>query len=129
MTSVSQYRRVFTSLALAALLAASNGAFAADAKNGKAVFSRCAICHTATRDGPNGVGPNLYGVVGRKAGTRVGFSYSNAMKNSGIAWTPDKLDAYIAHPAKVVPGNRMAFAGIPDAGERADLVAYLETLK
>jgi cytochrome c len=102
---------------------------AGDASKGKSVFQRCAICHKAEKSGGNGLGPNLFGVVGRKAGTVPGFAYSPAMKSSGIAWTPDKLDAYIAHPAVVVPANRMAFAGISDAGQRADLVAYLATLK
>jgi cytochrome c len=104
-------------------------ASAGNVANGKALFSRCAACHTAGKGGPNGLGPNLYGVVGRKAGSKKDFSYSAAMKNSGIVWTNQKLDAYIAHPADVVPGNRMAFAGIPDAKQRADLIAWLDTLK
>jgi cytochrome c len=117
-------------LGLFALGATCGAAFAAgDATKGKAVFQRCAICHKAEKDGGNGLGPNLFGVVGRKSGTVAGFSYSPAMKSAGIAWTADKLDAYIAHPAAVVPANRMAFAGISDAGQRADLVAYLATLK
>ena len=102
---------------------------AADAKAGQEIFSRCAACHTVQKGGANGLGPNLFGVVGRKAGSRPDFSYSAAMKNAGFTWTPQKLDAYIAHPAEVVPGNRMAFAGIPDAKQRADLIAYLGTLK
>jgi len=104
-------------------------AHAGNVANGRAIFARCAACHNAAKGGPNMIGPNLYGVVGRKAGTKSGFSYSTAMKNSGIAWTNQKLDTYIAHPAQVVPGNRMAFAGIPDPGQRADLIAYLDTLK
>ncbi len=102
---------------------------AADAKAGKEIFSRCAACHTVTKGGPNGLGPDLFGVVGRKAGSRPDFGYSPAMKNAGFKWTPQKLDAYIAHPAQVVPGNRMAFAGIPDPKQRADVIAYLATLK
>jgi len=106
-----------------------SGAQAADAAKGKTVFQRCAICHRVEKDGGNGLGPNLFGIVGRKAGSVAGFSYSAAMKGSGITWSADKLDAYIQHPAVVVPGNRMAFAGITDAGQRADVVAYLATLK
>ncbi|HVU22124.1 MAG TPA: cytochrome c family protein [Rhizomicrobium sp.] len=102
---------------------------ASDPAKGKTLFQRCAICHRDTKDGGNGLGPNLFGVVGRKAGTVAGFNYSAAMKNSGIVWSADKLNAYIEHPAAVVPGNRMAFAGISDAGQRADVVAYLATLK
>ena len=119
-------------LALAAITAPlllTPCAWAADVNQGKAIFSRCAACHNVAKGGPNMIGPNLYGVVGRKAATKSGFSYSNAMKVSGIAWTNQKLDAYIAHPAQVVPGNRMAFAGIPDSKQRADLIAYLDTLK
>ena len=104
-------------------------AHAADAKAGKEIFSRCAACHTVQKGGPNGLGPNLFGVMGRKAGSKPDFGYSAAMKNAGFTWTPQKLDAYIAHPADVVPGNHMAFAGIPDARQRADVVAYLGTLK
>ncbi|HEY8698858.1 MAG TPA: cytochrome c family protein [Rhizomicrobium sp.] len=108
----------------------AGGALAAgDPAAGKSMFSRCAACHNATKGGPNMIGPNLFGVVGRNAGSKPGFSYSNAMKSSGITWTPDKLDTYLTHPAQVVPGNRMAFAGISDAKQRADLIAYLGTLK
>lgn len=110
-------------------LLAGGAEAAGDASAGKGVFSRCAACHNAVKGGPNMIGPNLFGVVGRKAGTAPGFSYSNAMKSSGITWTPDKLDTYLTHPAQVVPGTRMAFAGIPDAKQRADLIAYLGTLK
>ena len=108
---------------------AASGAFSADAGNGKAVFSRCAACHTNNQGGPNGVGPNLFGVVGRKAASKPDFSYSLPLKNSHIVWTPQKLDAWIANPAKLVPGTRMVFAGISDAKQRADLIAYLGTLK
>jgi len=108
---------------------ANTDAVAADPNAGKGVFTRCAACHTINKGGVNGLGPNLFGVVGRKAGTKPDFGYSGAMKKAGFAWTPQKLDAYIAHPAAVVPGNRMAFAGIPNAKDRADLIAYLATLK
>jgi cytochrome c len=111
------------------LMLAGGALAAGDPAAGKSIFSRCAACHNATKGGPNMIGPNLFGVVGRNAGTKPGFSYSNAMKSSGITWTPDKLDAYLTHPAQVVPGNRMSFAGIADAKQRADLIAYLGTLK
>jgi len=107
----------------------ATGAGAADAAHGKVVFQRCAICHRTDKDGGNGLGPNLFGVVNRKAATAAGFSYSAAMKNSGITWTADKLTAYVAHPSAVVPGNRMAFAGLNDPAQQADVVAYLATLK
>ncbi len=104
-------------------------AAAADAANGASIFNRCAICHSNEKGGPNKIGPNLFGIVGRKAGTVPGFSYSAAMKSSGIVWANAKLDAYIESPSTVVPGNNMAFSGISIAGQRADLVAYLDTLK
>jgi cytochrome c len=126
-----EHSAVAAGIGAAALLLMLNApvANAADAKAGQGIFSRCAACHTVQKGGANGLGPDLFGVVGRKAGSKPDFSYSGAMKNAGFTWTPQKLDAYIAHPAEVVPGNRMAFAGIPDAKQRADVVAYLGTLK
>ena len=106
-----------------------SSAQAADAKNGQAVFSRCAACHNNAKGAANGLGPNLFGVVGRKAGSVKDFAYSAAMKSAGFVWNNQKLDAYIANPAKTVPGNRMAFAGIADTKQRADLIAYLDSLK
>jgi cytochrome c2 len=100
-----------------------------DAKAGAQVFKRCAICHTDTNGGPNKIGPNLWGVVGRKAGTAPGFNYSAAMKNSGITWTDEKLEAYLMHPQQVVPGDKMPFAGLSSHKQADDVVAYLNTLK
>ena len=100
-----------------------------DAKAGADVFKRCAICHTDTKGGPNKIGPNLFGVIGRKAGTYAGFNYSAAMKNSGITWTDDKIEAYVQHPQQVVPGNKMPFGGLSSAKQADDLAAYLDTLK
>ncbi len=113
----------------AALVAAGPALAAGNAQTGAALFNRCAICHSNSKGAPNRMGPNLFRVVGRKAGTYPGFSYSIAMKHSGMVWTPAKLDAYLASPAQVVPGNNMPFAGIALAQQRADLVAYLATLK
>ena len=120
-------------VALGGFLAAASAAEAAqagDAKNGAEVFAEtCGPCHSADKGAPNKIGPNLFGVVGRKAGTYPGFSYSSAMASSGIVWTDAKLDAYIAAPSTVVPGNKMPFAGITNTNQRADLIAYLNTLK
>lgn len=123
--------RSMTMLAVAAALGAlaAGEAQAGDAAKGKSVFQRCAICHTVEKGGGNGLGPNLFGVVNRKAGSVAGFSYSAAMKSSGIVWTADKLSAYVAHPSQVVPGNRMAFAGLSRPDQVADVVTYLATLK
>ena len=113
--------------AVAALLASQ--ALAADAKNGATVFERCVICHSNAKGAPAKIGPNLFGVVGRKAGTTPEFAYSAAMKSAGFVWTTDKLTAYAQHPQAVVPGNRMAFGGISSGKDAADLAAYLATLK
>ena len=109
------------------VMLATVAAHAQDVSAGKQVFAQCAACHSI--DGSNGVGPSLKGIVGRKAGTFAGFRYSRAMKNANITWTTTRLDAYIANPQKVVPGNLMPFSGLPDAKARAELVAYLATLK
>jgi cytochrome c len=118
-----------TSFVLAALLLAAGPAFAADAGNGKTVFMRCAICHNADKGGPNGLGPNLFGVVGRKAASLPNYMYSGALKSAGITWTADKLKAWVGGPQKLVPGTKMAFAGISNPKQVDDLVAYLATLK
>jgi cytochrome c len=121
--------RMFAVAALMAASALSGQAQGADAKAGQQVFARCAICHSNAKGAPARIGPNLWAVSGRKAGTQPDFSYSAALKASGIVWTDANLDKWSAGPAAMVPGNRMAFAGISSAKDRADLVAYLDTLK
>lgn len=120
-------------IAAASLIAVgmlSSQAFAAgDPVKGAAVFKRCAVCHNVEKDGGNGVGPNLFGIVGRKSATVDGFNYSAPMKNSHIVWTEDNLAKWSAGPAKMVPGTKMAFGGIAQKSQIADLVEYLETLK
>lgn len=115
--------------ALLGLLVCVAPAQAGDANKGKQAFGVCQTCHGVVKGGPNGLGPNLFGVVGRKAASLPGFYYSVALKSSKITWTNDKLKAWITAPYKLVPGNRMAFAGISDPGKADDLVAYLGTLK
>jgi cytochrome c len=107
--------------------AAAIPAQAQDAAHGESVFRACAVCHA--KDHSNRAGPGLQGIVGRTAGMSSGFHYSRAMKQSKIVWDGQTLDAYIAAPQKVVPGNVMPYAGMKDAQDRADLIAYLETLK
>jgi len=102
---------------------------AGDVKAGEGLFNRCAICHSDAKGAPNKLGPNLFGVVGRKAGTFPGYSFSDAMKRARFVWTPAKLSDYLASPQKVVPGNNMPFAGIADPKQRAAIVAYLASLK
>jgi cytochrome c len=125
---MSNGRIAALSLIAAGLLSAPVFA-AGDPVQGKAVFQRCAICHNVEKDGGNGVGPNLFGIVGRKAATVDGFNYSGPLKASGIVWTDDNLAKWIASPAKMVPGTKMAFGGISSKGQIADVVAYLNTLK
>src|SRR5215469_13384383 len=104
-------------------LAMFAGAHAGDANKGKTDFGACQVCHSVVKGGPNGLGPNLSGVVGRKAASLPGFYYSAALKNSKITWTNDKLKAWIMSPYKLVPGNRMAFAGLSDSKKAEDVVA------
>ena len=109
----------------AMLLVAPLAANAADAARGEKLFVDCASCHSIER-GVDGVGPSLFGLFQRKAGDVADFRYSPALKRSGIAWTPQTLDTYIADPQKSVPGNRMPYSGMPGVTDRADLMAYLQ---
>ena len=95
-----------------------------DPARGEQRFVDCAACH-APQPGVANVGPSLQGVFGRKAGSLADFRYSPALKRSGITWTPETLDAFLADPQKAVPNNRMPYAGMPDIADRADLIAYL----
>eukprot|EP00754_Rhynchopus_humris_P043439 Rhum_TRINITY_DN3250_c0_g1::Rhum_TRINITY_DN3250_c0_g1_i1::g.10026::m.10026/K08738/CYC; cytochrome c len=99
------------------------------AKGKKLAEQRAGQCHTFTKGGSNGVGPNLYGIVGRTSGSVPGFAYSKANSESGVVWTPEVLDDYITNPKKFMPGNKMNFAGLKKEKDRADLIAFLETLK
>jgi cytochrome c2 len=113
-------------VAVVLVVAAASAARAdGDAARGEKRFEECATCHS-TKEGVNGVGPSLHAVFGRNAASLDDFRYSPAMKRSGITWTPQTLATFIADPQKAVPNNRMPFAGMPDAAERADLIAYLE---
>lgn len=108
----------------------ARAADAGDAEKGKAIFNRCKACHTFDPNGKSRIGPDLWGVIGRKAGTEPGYSYSSAMKKAGeggLVWTPEKLDAYLTDPKQIVPNNRMTFPGLKQAQERADVIAYLGT--
>ena len=121
--------RIFALSLITAGILATPALAAGDPVQGKAVFARCAICHNVEKDGGNGVGPNLFGIAGRKAATVDGFNYSGPMKASGVVWTDDNLEKWVAGPAKMMPGTKMAFAGITSKGQIADVIAYLHTLK
>lgn len=111
-----------------ALFAVSAGvAQAQSVDKGKQVFQQCVACHSI--DGGNGAGPTLKGIYGSKAAEVSGFRFSRGMKKATFTWDDQSLDAFIADPQKQVPGNVMPFSGIPDDKDRADLIAYLKTLK
>jgi cytochrome c len=103
---------------------------AGDPAEGEKVFKRvCTSCHIPTAEGPKRLGPTLFKVVGRKSGSVEGFRYSKANESANIVWSPENLDPYLTDPKKVIPGTTMAFAGVKKAEERADLIAYLASLK
>ncbi len=97
----------------------------ADLANGQAKFAFCSACHTVTPGGPNMTGPNLHGVVGRKAGTAPDFNYSDAVKNAGFTWDADHLDKWLAGPQAFLPGTKMTYPGMKDPKDRTDVIAWL----
>lgn len=100
---------------------------AADPEKGAKVYRKCSACHKL-EEGANGTGPYLYGVVDRPVAAAAGFGYSAAMQSHGGNWTPEELDAFIANPKGYIQGTSMSFAGLKKAQERADLIAYLQTI-
>ena len=114
-----------TMASLMTLLLAASARADGDAARGETRFQECAACHKLEA-GANEVGPSLHGVFMRKAGELADFRYSPAMKRSGIIWTAETLDKYIADPQALIPANRMPYAGMATAGDRADLIAYLQ---
>ena len=93
----------------------------------QAFNNACRTCHT-TREGDNRLGPNLHDILGRKAGSLSGYSYSNAMKDAGFDWNEEKLDRFMAHPDAVVPGNKTKpYGGLASADERARIIAFLRS--
>jgi cytochrome c len=97
----------------------------ADLGQGQQLIGRCQVCHTFGKGQPNGVGPNQYGLVGRKVGSVEGFNYSDAIKSKGGNWTFQALSDFLANPQKYAPGTRMAFAGLKKPEERAALIMYI----
>ena len=105
---------------LATLLAAANS------DRGRRLYIQCRACHTLVAEGNQLLGPNLLGFLDRPAGTAPGYEYSEALLASEITWTPETLDHWMRSPSEVIPGNKMIFAGIRRARDRADLIAYLQ---
>ena len=119
-------RRHFVPVALFALGAITPGMVAhaaPDAARGQQLYARCAACHALTFDR---VGPRHCGLLGRRAGSVPGFDYSPAMKKSGIVWNEKTLDRFLTKPLAMVPGSTMTYAGVPEASDRGDLIAYLK---
>lgn len=111
-------------VALTALGAALAPSFA-QTSAAPAAFAACRACHTTTKGGKNGLGPNLYGVIGKPAASVPGVSYSAALKGSKLKWDEKTLDAFLANPSKMVPGTRMPI-GTPDPAKRAAIIAFLK---
>lgn len=120
--------------ALAAVLTMAFAGSAAlaegDAGKGEKVFKKCKACHTVKQGGKHRVGPNLFGIMGQTAGTADGFKkYSKGLKAAGFAWDEKLLDQYLTSPKKMIKGSRMAFPGLKKEADRANVIAYLMTLK
>jgi cytochrome c len=97
--------------------------------SGESSFKKCLACHKVEKGAPNGVGPNLHGIVGKAVASAEGFNYSAAMKAKGGVWDEVALNAYLENPRKALPGGKMAFAGISNAEERKALIGYLAAQK
>lgn len=108
---------------------AQTAAVQGNAANGAKLFVQCRACHTVNVGGRNGVGPNLAGVMNANAAARAGYNYSPALKNSNIRWTKANMDNFLKRPSAAVRGNKMAFGGMANPKARADVIAYLETLR
>lgn len=115
-------------IASIASIAAATPAAAQDVARGKQLFATCAACHN-TQGVSSDAGPSMAGIVGRPSASRDDFRYSRTMSRAGVVWDAAQLDRYLADPQATIPGTRMAFAGMPSATDRADLIAYLATLK
>ena len=120
---------VRATLIAALLIGAALPAAAQDAEAGQRVFNQCRACHSINEGGRNGVGPNLHGILGRKAGSSEGFRYSASLREKaegGLTWNEDTLRAYIANPKAVIPAGSMSYPGLRNEQQLNDLLAYLK---
>ena len=120
---------------MAVLAVAGSAALAVDAANaegdpaaGKDVFKKCAVCHSPEK-GVNKIGPSLFGIVGSKSAEVDGYTFSKAMQDANKTWDDATLDTYLTNPREVVPGTKMIFPGLKSEADRANVIAYLATLK
>lgn len=123
---------VATATVLIAAVGSSYNAGAQDAENGESIYRQCRICHKVGEGATNAVGPQLNGIVGRKASAAPGFNYSPASREAaekGLVWTDANLDKYLENPRTFMPGTRMAYAGLRNESDRKDVIAYLKTFK
>lgn len=95
-------------------------------EEGEVVFKKCATCHNITDDGTKKPGPNLGGVMGRKAGTLKGYPFSSAMTSSSLVWNRETLDRFLSQPTLVVPSSKMVFPGLKGAHDRDAVITFLE---
>jgi cytochrome c len=110
------------------MLGLCHSAFGQDANQGKIKFQECVACHSI-KPGENLLGPTLFGVYGRQAGTGESFRYSNAIKKSGVTWDADSLNKYLENPQLFIVGGRMPYSGMADEEGRKNLIAYLKSLR
>lgn len=118
-----------SAVAVLASTIAATAAMAQDAENGQDLYRQCRACHQIGPGAKNLVGPQLNGIIGRKAGTVEGFNYSEANKKAGaggLVWTDEIMLKYLENPLQFMPGTKMAYAGMKDEGDRKDLIAYLK---
>jgi cytochrome c len=111
----------------AAAVPLGNMMASADMSKGEAVFKKCTACHTIAQGGANGIGPNLWGTVGKPLASHAGFGYSEALKSKGGTWTFEALNEWLSNPKKYAPGNKMTFAGLGNPEERAAVMLYLNS--
>ncbi|MBT4770260.1 MAG: cytochrome c family protein [Rhodospirillaceae bacterium] len=125
---MSKLKFLSVALASAVLLTGFTGtAFAdGDAAKGKKLWKKCKACHTTKDGGKNKIGPNLYGIFGKAAGTHEGYKYSAALKDSGITWDDATMDTWLTKPKKMVPKTKMVFPGFKKESQRQDMIAYLK---